>query len=63
MESETKLTSVNILTDVYINFKKSAVQDSISLQKIVNRALDLYAKNQEFRDTIINHSELINKKF
>ena len=62
---ETRLTSVNILNDVYRKFKINTVDGNINLQKIVNRSLDLYNSDVEFRKTIDNHSNLTqnNSKF
>ncbi len=64
-KNETKLTSVNILNDVYRKFKINTVDGNINLQKIVNRSLDLYNSDVEFRKTIDNHSNLTqnNSKF
>jgi hypothetical protein len=45
MKSNTKLTSVNILDDVYKKFKIKSIEGSINLQKLVNRSLDLYNKD------------------
>lgn len=58
MKAETKLTSVNILDDVYRKFKVKSIEGSINLQKLVNRSLDLYTKDENFRDTINNHNGL-----
>lgn len=57
-KNETKLTSVNILDHVYTNFKLSSITNSMNLQKLVNRALDLYNKDENFRNTINNHTGL-----
>lgn len=57
-KTETKLTSVNVLDDVYTKFKVSSIENSINLQKLVNRALDLYNKDEEFRNAINNHNGL-----
>jgi hypothetical protein len=57
-KSETKLTSVNVLDDVYTKFKLTSIENSINLQKLVNRALDLYIKDESFRSTINNHNGL-----
>lgn len=59
MKPETKLTSVNVLTDVYKKFKVRSIEGSINFQKIVNRSLDLYNKDENFRNTINNHNGLI----
>lgn len=58
MKVQTKLTSVNIIDDVYKKFKIQSIDGSINLQKLVNRSLDLYVKNNEFRDVIDNHNGL-----
>jgi len=58
MKSNTKLTSVNILDDVYKKFKIKSIESSINLQKLVNRSLDLYNKDENFRNIINNHNGL-----
>ncbi len=58
MKAETKLTSVNILEDVYRKFKIKSIDGSINLQKLVNRSLDLYVKDEKYRDLIDNHNGL-----
>lgn len=55
MKTEQKLTSVNILDDVYKKFKIKSIEGSINLQKLVNRSMDLYNKDENFRNTINNH--------
>lgn len=58
MKAEIKLTSVNILDDVYKKFKVNSIECSLNLQKLVNRSLDLYNKDEKFRDAINNHNGL-----
>lgn len=58
MGYNTKLTSVNIINSLYKNFKIKSIEESTNLQKVVNRALDLYIKDDEFRQKINNHTEL-----
>lgn len=58
MEHKIKLTSVNILDDVYKKFKVKSIEGSINLQKLVNRSLDLYVKDEVYRDKINNHTGL-----
>jgi hypothetical protein len=58
MKAETKLTSVNILDDVYRKFKVKSIEGSMNLQKLVNRSLDLYIKDENFRNAINNHNGL-----
>lgn len=58
MKHITKLTSVNVLEDVYNKFKVKAVNSEINLQKLVNRSLDLYNNDETFRDKVNNHDNL-----
>ena len=55
---QTKLTSVNILDNVYKKFKVNTIDGNINLQKLVNRALDLYNTKEEFKKVIDNHNTL-----
>ena len=57
-KTDTKLTSVNIIDDVYKRFKVTSIDGSINLQKLVNRSIDLYNKDEEFRKLINNHTGL-----
>ena len=59
MKAEKKLTSVHILDDVYKKFKVAAIDENINLQKLVNRSLDLYVKNPNFRDTTNEYTKLL----
>ena len=52
------LTSVNILTDVYCEFKKNTVEIDMNLQKLVNRCVDLYTKNSQFKEMVDDHKTL-----
>ena len=47
-----KLTSVKILKELYKNFKTTAVESEFTLQKLVNRSMDLYVHDEEFRNQI-----------
>lgn len=54
-----KLTTVKVLDDLYEkDFKMFIIREGINLQKLVNRALDLYTKDEEFRKTINNYTGL-----
>jgi hypothetical protein len=55
MKTNTKLTSVTVLEDVYKKFKVNTVDGSMNFQKMVNRTMDLYNKNDEFREKINAH--------
>jgi hypothetical protein len=65
MSKKIKLTSVNILEDVYNEFKKNIIGTDLTLQKIVNRSLDLYNRNSEIKEIINKHetSNLKNSKY
>jgi hypothetical protein len=58
MKIEKKLTSVHLLNDMYKKFKVTAIDGNINLQKLVNRSLDLYIKDEAFRNKINNYTEL-----
>ena len=58
MAEKTQLTSVKILTDLYKSFKIHTITDGITLQKLVNRSLNLYMTNDSYRDNLTKHSEL-----
>jgi hypothetical protein len=61
MKFQTKLTSVNVLEEVYKKFKLKTVENPINLQKLVNRCLDLYNKDESFRNKIDNYDDLSSK--
>ena len=47
-----KLTSVKLLDNLYKKFKIFNLDDNFTLQKLVNRSMDLYVHNDDFRKTI-----------
>ena len=51
----TQLTSVKVDKDLFDNFKIECVRRKTSLNKLVNRAMDLYLNNEDFRKIINNH--------
>jgi hypothetical protein len=55
---EKKLTSVHILEGIYKKFKINAIDGNINLQKLVNRSLDLYVKDESYRNKINNYTDL-----
>ena len=57
-QENTKLTTVKILKDVYSKFKKVSFDSNITLQKIVNRSLELYTNEEEFQMKINEFTEL-----
>ena len=42
LHMESKLTSVKVLTDLYKKFKGLSIEEEFTLQKLVNRSMDLY---------------------
>jgi len=58
MEKNSKLTSVHILENVYRNFKITTIDGNMNLQKVVNRTLELYVKDESFRNTINSYNNL-----
>ena len=54
----TKLTSVKILQALYHKFKVRTVNSSMTLQKLTNRALDMYLKSEEFEKDLEIYDEL-----
>ena len=58
MRSETKLTSVKIITDLYKRFKGVALNEEFTLQKLVNRSMDKYLKDEEYKKSIVEYDDL-----
>ena len=58
--NDTKLTSVKILTELYNKFKIEAMKKEFTLQKLVNRSIDLYVEDDDFRNKI--HGRIIENK-
>jgi hypothetical protein len=56
--AETKLTTVKILKDVYSKFKRVSFDSNITLQKIVNRSLEMYTNDDEYQTKINEFTEL-----
>ena len=54
----TKLTSVKILKILYERFKVSTVNSDMTLQKLTNRAIDLYLESDEFKNEVEVHDDL-----
>ena len=56
--SELKLTSVKVYKPLYHKFKVQAMDEEFTLQKLVNRCMDLYMNDNTFRDKIFEHTNL-----
>ena len=52
MKSNLKLTSVKLIRGLYDTFKVQTVNSDMSLQKLTNRAIDLYLQEEKFREKI-----------
>jgi len=57
-KTETKLTSVKIIKDIYSRFKKLSFESNLTLQKLVNRSLTKYVEDETFRVEIKEYTEL-----
>jgi len=58
MRSDTKLTSVKIITDLYKKFKGVALSEEFTLQKLVNRSMDRYIKEEDYKESIVEYDNL-----
>ena len=55
---DVKLTSVNILENLYNHFKVTVVNSNMTLQKLTNRSVFLYLNDKEFRDRLDTTGDL-----
>ena len=55
---EDKLTSVKVIDELYRKFREKSIRDDFSLQKLVNRSLDLFVHVEEFAKTIVEYDNL-----
>ena len=53
-----KLTSVKIIESLYNKFKKHSVGTEMTLQKLTNRCVDLYLKDEEFKELVDANDDL-----
>lgn len=58
MENNTTLTSVKVDKDLFETFKIECVKRKFSLNKLVNRAMDLYLNDENFRKQISSHTNV-----
>lgn len=58
--NDTKLTSVKIISELYSKFKVESMKNEFTLQKLVNRSIDLYVEDDDFRNKI--HGRIIENK-
>lgn len=57
-EDNSKLTSIKILKDVYSSFKRVSFDSNITLQKLVNRTVERYVTDEEFRKEMNEYLKL-----
>ena len=55
---EEKLTSVKVINELYRKFREKSIRDDFSLQKLVNRSLDLFVHDEKFQKTILEYDNL-----
>ena len=58
MAKNEKLTSVKVTETLFEEFKVLCVRTKFSLQKLVDRSMDLYLTDEEYRKNIHNHLNL-----
>ena len=51
---EDKLTSVKVIDELYKKFREKSIRDDFSLQKLVNRSIDLFVYDEEFAKKIMD---------
>ena len=56
--SNTKLTSVKILKILYEDFRVKTINSNMNLQKLTNRAIDMYLTDENFRSSLETHEDL-----
>ena len=57
--NKSKLTSVKILEDLYKRFKATTVNTKMTLQKLTNRSIDLYLTDDNYKNKLETHNNLI----
>ena len=58
-KAETKLTSVKIISDLYQKFRVSSISENgITLQKLVNRSINLYLNDEDYKNKLNNYNQL-----
>jgi hypothetical protein len=58
MPINEQLTSVKVDKELFDVFKLECVKRKFSLNKLVNRAMDLYLNDEDFRKQVTNYSNL-----
>lgn len=57
--ADLKLTTVKVIKKLYDeDFKITTIQGGLNFQRLVNRTLDLYTKNEKFRKQLNEYTTL-----
>lgn len=57
--ADLKLTTVKVMKKLYDeDFKIITIQGGLNFQRLVNRTLDLYTKNEQFRNQLNEYTIL-----
>ena len=56
--NEVKLTSVKVINELYKKFKNKTIDDEFSLQKLVNRSLNMFDYDEDFKEEVLNYDKL-----
>jgi|TARA_Y100000310_G_C20113683_1_gene548286 hypothetical protein len=56
--NEVKLTSVKVITELYKKFKNKTIDDEFSLQKLVNRSLNMFVYDEKFKNSVLKYKDL-----
>tara|TARA_B100000131_G_C17927853_1_gene537034 strand:+ start:379 stop:573 length:195 start_codon:yes stop_codon:yes gene_type:complete len=56
--NDVKLTSVKVISELYKKFKEKTIDNEFSLQRLVNRSLDLFVYDKDMREKILEHDNL-----
>lgn len=58
-KTQTKLTSVKIISDLYQTFRVASISENgITLQKLVNRSMNLYLNDSDYNQKLNNYNKL-----
>ena len=55
---EEKLTSVKVIDELYKKFREKSIREDFSLQKLVNRSIDLFVYDEDFAKKVMDYDNL-----
>jgi len=55
---EEKLTSVKVIDELYKKFREKSIRDDFSLQKLVNRTLDMFVYDEDFQKKVLEYDNI-----